>query len=222
LAAVFFDLDGTLLDTAPDMVAALDALRADSGLPPMRYALARAWVSNGAAGMIQVGFDHLDEAGREALRAPFLERYAARLTAATRPFEGIAPLLEALDRAGVAWGVVTNKPAFLTEPLLEALQLRARCVSVVSGDSLPHRKPHPAPLQHAAELAGCTAAEAVYVGDARRDIEAGRAAGMRTIAAAYGYIQPGDDPRDWGADHVIDTPAELRGVLAGLSVLQDN
>jgi phosphoglycolate phosphatase len=218
LTAVLFDLDGTLLDTAPDMVDALQQLRADAALEPVDFAAARAHVSNGAAGLLRVGFPHLSDAGREALRDRYLEIYADRLARATRLFPGMAAVLDMIEAAGVPWGVVTNKPAYLTEPLLEQMELLARCACVVSGDTLPRRKPDPAPLLHAAGQVGVSAASAVYVGDAPRDIQAGRAAGMFTVAATYGYVLPDDDPQSWQADHAIASPAELGPVLAVLGL----
>lgn len=215
LEAIFFDLDGTLLDTAPDMIAALDSLRAEHELSPTNYASARAQVSNGAAGLLRLGFEHLDDNAREALRSPYLDRYAARLAEATAPFPGMATVLDALDAASFPWGVVTNKPAFLTEPLLEALDLAARCAVTVSGDTLTRRKPHPEPLLHAARRVGANISRTMYVGDAPRDIEAGRAAGMITVAVTYGYHDPADDPADWGADHLVTAPDQLLG-LPGL------
>lgn len=212
-AAVFFDLDGTLLDTAPDMVAALDRLRAELELEPVDYAHARRYVSRGALGMLQVGFSHLDEDEREAMRERYLVHYERCLTDSTTPFNGMADLLDALDDAGTRWGVVTNKPGYLAEPLLAALDLARRCASIVSGDTLPQRKPHPAPLLHAAQQAGVSAKSSVYIGDDRRDIQAGRAAGMTTIAAGYGYITPDEDPADWGADHLVPGISELSDLL---------
>lgn len=209
LKAIFFDLDGTLLDTAPDMVAALNSLRADHDLEPTDYALARAQVSNGAAGLLRLGFDHLDDATREALRPTYLDRYAARLAEATVAFPGMLDVLDALETAGILWGVVTNKPGFLTEPLLEALGLAARCAVTVSGDTLPRRKPHPEPLLHAARSVGVNVSQTMYVGDAPRDIEAGRAAGTVTVAVTYGYHDVAENPADWGADHLIGDPAQL-------------
>ena len=207
--AIFFDLDGTLLDTAPDMVAALDVLRAEHDLEPTEYAAARAQVSNGAAGLLRLGFAHLDEIARDALRLSYLERYAERLAQSTSPFPGMLDVLDALDSARVPWGVGTNKPAFLTEPLLAALGLAQRSAVTVSGDTLTRRKPHPEPLLHAASRVGVSLENALYVGDAPRDIEAGRAAGMVTVAVTYGYHGPQEDPATWGADHVITTPGQL-------------
>jgi phosphoglycolate phosphatase len=213
--AVLFDLDGTLLDTAPDMVAALRNLQAEEGRAPVPFATARAWVSNGTNGMLRVGFGTLDEPVRARLHARFLDIYAECLAVDTRLFAGMDEVLAVLEDARVPWGVVTNKPARLTEPLLEALGLRARCACVVSGDTTPHRKPRPEPVLHALAAIPATPAAAVYVGDAERDIAAGRGAGTRTVAALYGYIPPGDDPDTWGSDHRIAAPSELLGILSG-------
>lgn len=212
-AAVFFDLDGTLLDTAPDMVGALDRLRAELQLEPVDYAHARRYVSRGALGMLQIGFAHLHADEREALRDRYLAHYERCLADNTAPFAGIAELLDGLDAAGTRWGVVTNKPGYLAEPLLAALDLARRCASIVSGDTLPERKPHPAPLLHAARQAGVSADSSIYIGDDRRDIVAGRAAGMTTVAAGYGYITPDEDPADWGADHLVGEIGELTELL---------
>lgn len=209
LSAVLFDLDGTLLDTAPDMVAVLDLLLAEESREPIEYELGRAHVSNGALGLIDIAFSNLDEAHRLSLRDRYLELYAKHLVKRTAPFDGMDAVLEHLEQANIQWGVVTNKPAHLTEPLLDTLGLMSRCACVVSGDTLAERKPHPRPLLHAAEIIGTGPAQAMYVGDASRDIEAGRAAGMMTVAAAYGFIMPGDDPAAWQADHCIDNPLEL-------------
>ena len=211
--AVLFDLDGTLLDTAPDMVAALDQLRAEEGLGPVDYEFARAHVSNGALALIDLAFDQLDEAHRISLRDRYLALYESRVATATVLFDGMAEVLQSLERLNRPWGVVTNKPAFLTEPLLQSLGLLRRCACVVSGDTLPERKPHPRPLTHAAALMGFAPAQAMYVGDANRDIVAGKAAGMVTVAATYGFIPPGDDPDSWAADYKIDHPAELLAIL---------
>jgi phosphoglycolate phosphatase len=206
-AAVLFDLDGTLLDTAPDMGAALNALRHEQGLPPLPAQLIRPRVSHGSTGLLDLGFPQADEFETERLRSRFLQLYAAALAVHTQPFEGIEGVLVALESAGLRWGVVTNKPAWLTDPLLEHLELSGRCGCVVSGDTVAERKPHPLPLLHAATLLRLAPAQCVYVGDALRDIVAGRAAGMRTVVAAYGYLD--EDPAAWGADHAIARPTEL-------------
>jgi phosphoglycolate phosphatase len=170
-------------------------------------------VSNGVTGMLHVGFGALPEAERCLLGERFLALYAQNLTAGTQLFPDMAMVLSALEDAGVPWGVVTNKAARFTEPILAALGLSQRCACVVSGDTLPERKPSPAPLLHAAAQIPGGGAAAVYVGDAARDITAGRAAGMRTVAALYGYIPPGDDPQRWGADHAIGAPLDLVPLL---------
>jgi len=210
LRAVLFDLDGTLLDTAPDMVESLAHLLAEESAPSINYDLARSHVSNGALGLIDIGFaQRLDEEARFRLRDRYLEIYAARVATATRLFPGMAEVLATLERLNLLWGVVTNKPGYLTEPLLAALELLPRCACVVSGDTLPERKPHPRPLLHAAQAMGVDARQTAYVGDAGRDIQAGKAAGMITVAATYGYIPPQDDPTDWAADHAIESPQQL-------------
>lgn len=211
--AVLFDLDGTLLDTAPDMVGALDALRTEEGLGPIDYDFARAHVSNGALGLINISFENLDEAHRMSLRDRYLRLYENSLANATVLFDGMADVLGSLEQDNMPWGIVTNKPAYLTEPLLELLELRERCACVVSGDTLPERKPHPKPLLYAAALLGIEAKQAMYVGDSDRDIAAGNAAGMATVAAAYGFVPPGDSPDNWGATHKIEHPAQLLAIL---------
>ncbi len=213
LAAVLFDLDGTLLDTAPDMVAVLNRLLTEESCSPIDYDFARAHVSNGALGLIDIAFGTLEEAHRLSLRDRYLVLYANHLATDTTPFAGMDAVLAHLEQAGIHWGVVTNKPGYLTEPLLDALGLRTRCACVVSGDTLPERKPNPRPLLHAAALIGINPAEAIYVGDADRDITAGRAAGMTTVAAAYGFIMPQDDPAAWQADFMIMEPTELLDIV---------
>lgn len=207
--AVLFDLDGTLLDTAPDMVAALNDLLAEQALDAVSFDAGRPEVSNGAGGLLRLRFPDFEPARHPDLHRRFLELYAARLCRETRLFAGLDRLLRGLEDAGVPWGVVTNKPGFLTEPLLEALDLLGRSACVVSGDTLPERKPHPRPVRHALAQIGATPGHSWYVGDALRDIQSGRSAGARTVAVRYGYIAPGQDPDSWGADHVVDSVAEL-------------
>ena len=211
--AVLFDLDGTLVDTAPDMVAVLQELQESRGADVVAYDTARLHVSNGALGLLAVGFpDQPHEFGSD-LHVEYLERYEARVSHASVVFPGLPELLDELDSRQCPWGVVTNKPAFLTDPLLDALALGPRVACVVSGDTLPQRKPHPAPLLHACDLAGLLPETTVYVGDASRDIEAGQNAGMATIAAAYGYITPDDDALSWGADVIASDTAELAQIV---------
>jgi len=210
---VLFDLDGTLVDTAPDMVSALQDLQRHLGHAPVAYDFGRSNVSNGALGLLRIGFPELSEAQRQDLICEYIERYSARLSKQSVLFEGMEALLATLDAANCPWGVVTNKPAHLTEPLLEQLQLAARSACIVSGDTLEQRKPHPAPLLHACELAGVPPEYAIYVGDASRDIEAGRAAGMATIAAGYGYITAEDNAEAWGADLIAADTADLAQIV---------
>ena len=151
----------------------------------------------------------------DGLRIEFLAYYEAALCVHSRLFDGIAPLLDALEARGLRWGIVTNKPARYTDPLVQQLGLMRRAACVVSGDTTPHAKPHPEPLRHALRLAASAPAQAVYVGDDLRDIEAGRAAGLRTVAVGYGYLGDGAPPHDWGADAVVETPAGLRDWLFG-------
>ncbi len=207
--AVLFDLDGTLVDTAPDMAAVLTGLQKDNGCEPLPYELIRPHVSNGAMGLVRLGFPHASDAERERLHRDYLARYEQALCVASTLFPGFVELLDRLDAHACPWGVVTNKPRRMTEPLLDQLGLGDRSAATVSGDTLPQRKPHPAPVLLACRMTGVAPARALYVGDAERDIAAGRAAGTRTIAAAYGYIVPGDDPAAWGADLVAAGTEEL-------------
>lgn len=210
---VLFDLDGTLVDTAPDMVATLQQMQGDYGIDPVSYPLGRSHVSNGAMGLMRIGFPDIDDEDREILAGEFVERYAERLSELSKVFAGLDTLLDRLDSAGFPWGVVTNKPKFLTNPLLEELGLAQRCVCAISGDTLSVRKPQPGPLLLACDIAGVDTERSIYVGDASRDIEAGQRAGTATIAAAYGYIVEDDDPREWGADIIAVDTDELTQIL---------
>jgi phosphoglycolate phosphatase len=211
--AVLFDLDGTLVDTAPDMVAVLQSMQVENTLEAVSYELGRSYVSNGALGLLQLGFPTADDEQIENLRPEFLDRYAARIADSSIVFPGLDVLLDQLDASSLPWGVVTNKPGFLTEPLMLALQLSARAACCVSGDTLPQRKPDPAPLHYACELAGIDANTTLYIGDSSRDIAAGRAAGMGTVAAAYGYITPDDSADSWGADVITESTEELTQIV---------
>ncbi len=211
--AVLFDLDGTLVDTAPDMVAVLQELQESRGMDVVAYDTARLHVSNGALGLLSVGFPDREHKVGSDLHVEYLERYEARVSHASVVFPGLPELLDELDDERRPWGVVTNKPAFLTSPLLDALDLGSRVACVVSGDTLPQRKPDPAPLLYACDLAGLRPDTTVYVGDASRDIAAGQNAGMATIAAAYGYITPDDDAMNWGADLIASDTAELAQIV---------
>ncbi|MCH7503477.1 MAG: phosphoglycolate phosphatase [Proteobacteria bacterium] len=217
--AVLFDLDGTLVDTAPDMVAVLQDLQRDHGQAAISYDVARMRVSNGALGLIRIAFPDADEEQRSDLHQQYLQRYTANVCRRSAVFPGLEALLDRLDAASRPWGIVTNKPARMTDPLLNKLGLAHRCACIVSGDTLKQRKPHPAPLLHACDLAGFDPKSTVYVGDAERDVEAGRRAGMATIAVSYGYVMADDDPESWGADRIAaDTTELLQMILEGVNL----
>ncbi|MFZ4651557.1 MAG: HAD-IA family hydrolase, partial [Rubrivivax sp.] len=206
--------DGTLIDSAPDLAAAANELRAVHGLEPLALEQLRPMVGSGARGMVGVAFGlKPGEAGYEPLRVAFLELYVRRMLTLTRVFEAVHPVLDVLDEQGIRWGVVTNKAMSMAQPITESLGLAARAAVVIGGDSTPHTKPHPAPLLEAARRIGAEPARCVYVGDDARDVQAGRAAGMATIAAAWGYLGLGEPVHAWGADHVSQAPA---GVLQWL------
>ncbi len=204
--AILFDLDGTLLDTAPDMIGALNLLRQEEGLEPLPFASVRSSVSHGAVRLIAVGFPSAQAEEFERLRQRFLALYSANLVAGTRLFAGLEQVLSAFEAEGLPWGIVTNKPGWLTNPLLDQLDLARRACCVVSGDTVNERKPHPLPLLHAAAVTGVSPDHCVYVGDAERDIVAGRAAGMQTVVAAYGYLAEQDHPETWNAHGIIERP----------------
>jgi phosphoglycolate phosphatase len=210
---VLFDLDGTLVDTAPDMVRALHAIQRAHDREPVDYELGRSNVSHGAMGLLRIGFPDLDVDERKALVPAFIETYKQALCIETQVFVGLEGLLGELEAGSRSWGVVTNKPGHLTNPLLEALGLLERSAATVSGDTLPLRKPDPAPLLHAAEIAGVDPSACLYVGDALRDIEAGRRAGMGTIAAGYGYIPADENPARWDADVIARDTLELAQIV---------
>lgn len=212
--AVLFDLDGTLLDTAPDLAAALNALRESEGLTSIAFEDIRPHVSHGGAALVRLGFPRARAAEFGALHMRLLDFYRRDIPRATQFFPGLDAVLTELERMGKAWGVVTNKPGWLTQPLLAALGLTARTGCIVSGDSVAQRKPHPLPLLHAAMLIGRAPSRCLYVGDAERDVVAARAAGMRTLVAGYGYLGASDRPQDWQADGMIDHPQELLAWLA--------
>lgn len=210
---VLFDLDGTLVDTAPDMVATLQDMQRDHGHEPVAYDFGRSNVSNGAMGLLRIGFPHLGEDDRELLVGEYVERYAERLCELTTVFAGLDTLIDSLDEAECLWGVVTNKPEHLTNPLLEQLGLAHRSVCAISGDTLSVRKPEPGPLLLGCDIAGVDVNRCIYIGDAERDIQAGMRAGSATIAAAYGYITEDDDPREWGADIIAIDTEELAHIV---------
>jgi 2-phosphoglycolate phosphatase len=212
---VLLDLDGTLADTAPDLAAAVNRMRIARGIEPLPVTELRPYVSHGARGMVRRAFDVTpDDARYQELRDEFLREYEAALCVDSALFPGMDDTLQRLEQLGVKWGIVTNKLARYTLPLVQALQLSERAACVVSGDTTPFSKPNPAPLLHALAAARADAAAAIYVGDDRRDIDAGRAAGMRTIVASYGYLGNGVPYQDWGEDDVIHAPQELLALLA--------
>jgi len=215
--AALFDLDGTLADTAPDLVAAVNKMRRDRGLELVPVERLRPFASAGARGLIGGAFGiGPEDRAFASMREEFLANYETDLCIETTLFPGIADLLDALDARGVRWGIVTNKVGRLTMPLVAQLGLAARAGCVVSGDTTPHSKPHPAPLLHAAETLALPPAQIVYVGDDLRDVQAGFAAGMATVAAAYGYCGADLPPAMWHAQHIVDTPQQLHLLLATL------
>ncbi len=212
--AVFFDLDGTLADTADDLAAPIHAMRAARGLPQLPGEALRPFTSMGARGLIGKGLGvKPGEAQFEALRDEFLARYERGMLDRTRLFDGMRDVLTALDSADISWGVISNKVERYVRPILAGLGLLERSVCAIGGDTTPHPKPHPAPLLHGASLAQVQASRCVYVGDDPRDIQAGQAASMLTVAAAYGYCGDEAPPEQWGADFVIRDPRELIALL---------
>jgi len=209
LAAVLLDLDGTLLDTAPDLARALNALRAERQLSPLAFEHIRPQVSNGANAVVRIGFPGADAAQFELLRARFLELYRAGLVVETRLFPGFDEVLLQLEAHRIPWGVITNKPRWLTEPLMQQLGLFERAGCVLSGDSLPVRKPDPLPLLTAARMLNVEPARCLYLGDALRDMQAARAANMVALGAGFGYIGADDEVQDWPVTAWIDEPLEL-------------
>ncbi len=220
---VFFDLDGTLLDTAPDMIAALNRVVMAEGRPAWPAQALRDHVSHGSAALVRLAFgDDQADVDFERRKQAFLDHYRARLCVETRLFAGMDTVLEALEAQGIVWGVVTNKPGWLTEPLMAQAGLSDRAACIVSGDSTAERKPHPLPMWTAADRAGVDAGACLYIGDAQRDIEAGRAAGMRTLIAGWGYIDEQQVPSHWGADATLAQPRELLAWLTDADVASAN
>jgi phosphoglycolate phosphatase len=208
--AVLFDLDGTLIDSAPDLAGAANSLRAEHGLAPLPYEHLRPMVGAGARGMVGAAFGVVPGDDRfDSLRDDFLARYERTMLDRTRLFDGVAVLLAALEGAGIGWGIVTNKASRFAVPVAVALGLSPRTAAMVCGDTTPHAKPHPEPLWEAARRLGRAPGECLYVGDDLRDVQAGRSAGMATMVAAWGYLGQGEAVDAWGADAVIESPAEL-------------
>jgi phosphoglycolate phosphatase len=212
VSGVLFDLDGTLLDSAPDLYAALLAQCVEEQVEPPPYAPVRQVVSRGACAVLRCAFAARGEAALEALVPRYLQLYQQVMARQTSAFEGIDDLLARIEAAGLRWGIVTNKAAFLTDELVSRIGWTERAGAVVSGDTLPVKKPDPAPVLLACERAGISPAAGLFVGDDRRDIQAGAAAGLFTVAVSWGYLD-GGDPHAWGADVVVDRPAELAALL---------
>jgi N-acetyl-D-muramate 6-phosphate phosphatase len=211
--AVLFDLDGTLIDSAPDLGAAADKMRTDRGLPSLPFEKYRPMAGAGARGMLGVAFGMTpDHPQFPEMREEFFRNYESCMTQRTYVFDGVAQMIASLVQQGVAWGVVTNKSMRFTGPLTKNLPLFATARAVVGGDSTPHSKPHPGPLLEAARQVGVQAGDCIYVGDDVRDMQAGRAAGMGTVAATYGYLGA-TDVKEWGADTQIATPLALLPLL---------
>ena len=208
--AALFDLDGTLLDSAPDMLATVNAMLAVRDRTPIRLDALRPMVSKGSRAMLSVAFPELGQVERDALVPEFLARYEALIGQHARLFDGVAGMLDALDAAGCVWGIVTNKPEYLARLILPQLGWESRCKVLIGGDSLAQRKPHPLPLLAAAQQLQIAPAHCIYVGDDERDIVAANAAGMASVAALWGYRLDADDPLAWGAETMVEQPAQLQ------------
>jgi phosphoglycolate phosphatase len=209
IQTVLFDLDGTLLDTAPDLALALNTLLIEHQYQPLPLATIRPWVSLGTTALIRKGFNLGEMEPLDALRQRFLTIYTEHLADQTCLFPGMEEVLTTLESQRIQWGVVTNKAARLTDSLMQQLGLAQRSVCNISGDTLAQCKPHPAPLLHACQVAGSIPEQCIYVGDASRDIEAGQRAGMRTLVALYGYIEDHETPAQWGATGMLNQPLDL-------------
>jgi N-acetyl-D-muramate 6-phosphate phosphatase len=216
IKTVLFDLDGTLADTAPDLAGALNHVLKTHNREPLPFETIRPYVSHGGVALTTLGFGK-NHPEFDNLYKELLAHYETNIANETVLFEGMNELLLELEKNNISWGVVTNKPEWLTEPLLEALNLSSRAVTIVSGDTLEQRKPHPAPILHACEQAGSEASECIYVGDAERDIEAGNAAGMHSIIALFGYISESDTPSNWNAHASINHPKEILSIIDTLN-----
>ncbi len=212
--AVLFDLDGTFADTAPDLAAALNQVLQEQGKPALPFEHIRPVVSHGGIALIKLGFDIPQESLEfEVLRQRLLAIYKNNISQLTQLFEGMDELVTELENSDIAWGIVTNKPSWLTNPLMAQLGYSQRARTIVSGDTTSERKPHPEPLFHACREINCPPDQCLYVGDAERDIIAGKRAGMKTLGALFGYIEADDDPRTWGVDALIKHPREIKDFL---------
>jgi phosphoglycolate phosphatase len=224
IRTVLFDLDGTLLDTAPDLADALNTVLRENQQPALPYEMIRGVVSHGGKALIELGFgpeeNRTEENGPqfEALRQRLLTVYGENVSSKTRLFPGMDEVIEGLTERGINWGIVTNKPGWLTDPLLSDLGLDKAAACIISGDTLDERKPHPAPMLLACEMTGSTPAQCVYIGDAQRDIEAGKNAGMHTLIALFGYFMKDDRPAEWNADGLLKSPQDLLPWLDAMSI----
>lgn len=211
---ILFDLDGTLADTAPDLAYALNKTLLHYGKNELPFEQIRPVVSHGGIALIKLGFGmHPDEEGFEDRRQYLLDIYLDNLCRETRLFEGMADVLDHLEKNSIAWGIVTNKPAWLTDPLMVQMGLHTRTPAIVSGDTCANRKPHPEPIQYACKLLGVPTEKCWYIGDAGRDMQAGRAAGCATVGATFGYIYPEDPIETWDSDVNIETPLQIIEML---------
>lgn len=214
IKAVLFDLDGTLIDTAPDMAAALNHIVTEEGLDPLPLEQIRPHVSRGGLALTQLAFNaHRQEHEIEPLRLRFLDHYLNNIAIHSSLFEGYEEVLEKLEQRNILWGVVTNKPGWLTDPLMQQLDLETRSAVTISGDTTQQRKPHPLPLTTAAQIINTACEQCIYVGDDPRDITAGNAANMTTVIAKYGYITDSSDFDSWQADYSIEHPEQLLDLL---------
>lgn len=214
ITAVLFDLDGTLIDSAPDLGAAADQMRMERGMPSLPLDTYRPMAGAGARGMLGIAFGlAVDDPAYDAMREEFFVNYERRMTQLTAAFDGVPELIAQLEEKSLLWGVVTNKSSRFTDPLTGAMPLFSGARAIVSGDTTPHAKPHPAPLLEAARRLGVSPAQCLYVGDDERDVVAGLAAGMQTVAATYGYLGNKTDIRAWGAHAEINSPLQLLQLL---------
>ena len=210
IKSVFFDLDGTLADTAPDLAAALNELLAEEGRPELTLETIRPIVSLGGNMMVQIAFGITEEYnGFESLRNRFLEKYDKRAYLKTRLYPEMDEVLQEIESRKITWGIITNKLTWLTEPLVRQLKLQDRTACTICGDTTEYQKPHPAPMLEACRITNSLPEESLYIGDAKRDIDAGRAAGMLTMIAKYGYLGPGDDIASWKADAIVESPPDI-------------
>lgn len=220
VSAILFDFDGTLADTAPDLAGAVNEMLADRGLSPVSFEMLRKMASQGARGLLKVAFNvDREDAQFEALRVEFLDRYEARMTSQSSLFKGISSLLAWLDVQALPWGIVTNKATRFALPIIEKFGLSSHIN--VCGDTTAYSKPHPEPLLYAARTLKVKPAECIYVGDDLRDVQAAKAAGMRSIAAAFGYLGEEDQLEDWGADYIIQQPKEIVQLITQLATGRD-